>query len=67
MQLQIVDRHASGHSKARIQHEVSILQLCADHPNIVQLVDVSEDWGFFQILSYLPYSKYFPRTFLFRL
>lgn len=43
MAVKIVDKRASGHSRARIMREVNTFQLCANHPNIVQLIDWFED------------------------
>jgi len=43
--VKLVDKHEPGHTHSRIRREVEIFRMCKDHPNIVQLVDVSSYTG----------------------
>lgn len=39
--VKVVDKHVAGHTRSRILREVDIFKMCRNHPNIVQLVEVS--------------------------
>ncbi|CAD5212374.1 unnamed protein product [Bursaphelenchus okinawaensis] len=48
--VKVVDKHEPGHTRSRILREVDIFKMCANHPNIVQMVEWFEDDDYFYMI-----------------
>uniref|UniRef100_A0A1I7SWS2 Protein kinase domain-containing protein n=1 Tax=Bursaphelenchus xylophilus TaxID=6326 RepID=A0A1I7SWS2_BURXY len=48
--VKVVNKHEPGHTRSRILREVEIFKMCANHPNIVQMVEWFEDEDTFYMI-----------------
>lgn len=48
--VKLVNKHEPGHTRSRILREVDVFKMCANHPNIVQLIEWFEDADHFYMV-----------------